>query len=128
MRTAPPAPPGSALVSVRRSRDPRTASKVITVGLSEAVAQSVRAPLTGAYACPSHTSTAAPAGRAWVASSVKETATRSRVRGRPKPTDTQSPARAPPNAGSSAAAGSTKALAPDARAVNNWSDNCNYIR
>lgn len=38
MRTAPPASAGWALVRVRRSREPRAASKVITVGLSEAVA------------------------------------------------------------------------------------------
>lgn len=50
IRIAPPASPGRALVSVRRTREPRIASKVISVRLSEAVAQSVFAPVTGTYA------------------------------------------------------------------------------
>src|SRR3954447_23302431 len=110
MRTAPLVSPGYALVSVSRSREPRAASKVTTVGASEAVAQATDTPSAGTYRFPSHTAASTSAGRLWVALSVKETSARSKVLVRPKSTQTQSFALAPLKAGSRAVAALLKAL------------------
>jgi hypothetical protein len=109
MRTAPRVSPGYALARVSRSREPRTASKVMTVGSSKAVAQATEAPSTGTHRFPSHTAASTEAGRLWIALRVKETSARSKVLVRPKSTQTQPSARAPLKPGSRAVAALLKA-------------------